>query len=100
MSSPRSGAAPSPFIISGRADAALIFGAPLTILALLAPLTLLVSPEAIAYFILGAVALAHHLPGFLRVYGGSKHLSAVPLPAAVLPRQAQRRLPGPVASLH
>ena len=57
----------SPYIISGRADAALIFGAPVLILSLLAPIAQRTSPEAIAYFILGAVALAHHLPGFLRV---------------------------------
>ena len=62
-------AASSPYIIGRSADAVLILGMPLLCVAILLPLSGVVSSELIWLGVMTFGAVGHHLPGFLRTYG-------------------------------
>ena len=66
---PRSAPAPSPFILSPRADLLLIVGAVLLCPAILLPLAHLSSPYTVWLLVMSFGAVGHHLPSFLRTYG-------------------------------
>ena len=59
----------NPWILSAGLDGVFIVGAPLVILPVLFLLSEWLSPAAVAAFVLVTLSTAHHLPGFLRVYG-------------------------------
>lgn len=62
-------AAPSPYIISPRADLLLIVGAVILCPALLLPMAHFSSPYTVWLVVMTFGAVGHHLPSFLRTYG-------------------------------
>ena len=66
---PTAPAGPSLWIVSARADLALVIGAPLLIAPLMYLAAEISSPTLVAGLIFGVLSTGHHLPGFLRAYG-------------------------------
>ncbi len=64
--------APSPYIVSPRADLFLIVGAVLLCPAILLPAAHLSSPYLVWLVVMSFGAVGHHLPSFLRTYGDSE----------------------------
>lgn len=62
-------AAPSPYIISPRADLLLIVGAVVVCPAILLPLAQLTTPYTVWLMVMTFGAVGHHFPSFLRTYG-------------------------------
>lgn len=66
---PSSSGSGRPWILSPGLDGAFIIGAPFLVLPALFALAEVVDPVVVAGLVLVVLSTAHHLPGFLRVYG-------------------------------